>query len=463
MKIPERYKTLLNNTGLLFVGTFGSKMISFVMLPFYTTWLSIEDYGTSDLISVYSSILGILISLCIAEAIFVIPTGRNKKDQKLFFSSAVAYCVVSLAILVVLYLFIHFVFANNKMSFFSNIGSITLLCSTTILTSVVQQFCKSINKIKIFALTGIVNTICVAALGFILIRRYGLNGYVLSLVIANFVSLAFVIVAAKLREYFSISFISKSYLCELLKYSIPLIPNSVIWLIVSYVNRPIMEASLGMAAIGLFSLANRFPTLITTLYNNFSNSWQISVLQEYGKDGYENFYNRTCLAVFVALSICVSCVAIVIGPIIHLLFDENYYPTIEYIPWLCLSTPFMALSSIVGANFSAIKQSKYFFYSSIWSAGSAIVFNILLIPIIGLWGACISNLISFAVGAFSRLYYSRNIVRLKWISSYFLTTAITIATLVLQVFKSPIYLSIIILSLELIACLIIANRFMKTK
>ena len=463
MKIPERYKTLLSNTGLLFVGTFGSKMISFVMLPLYTSWLSVEDYGTSDIIVVYSTILGTLVSLCIAEAVFVIPTGRDKEDQKRFFSSAIAYGIVSLAILATLYLTIHFVFANNKMSFFSNIGYITLLCSTSVFSSVGQQFCKCINKIKIFAFTGIINTVSVATLGFLLIRNYGLMGYVLSIVIANIISLLYVFLVAKLYEYISIRSISKAHLLELLKYSIPLIPNSVIWLIVSYVNRPVMEASLGMAAIALFSLANRFPTLITTLYNNFSNSWQISVLQEYGKEGYENFYNRTCLAVFVALSICVSCIAIVIGPIIHLLFNENYYPTIDFIPWLCLSTPFMALASIVGANFSAIKQSKYFLYSSVWSAGSAIVFNILLIPIIGLWGACISNVVSFAVGALSRLYYSRNIVRFKWISVYILISVLTIATLALRFFHVPTLILIIIVSIEIIACVIVAKKIIIKK
>lgn len=405
MSISDKYKTLATNTGLLFVGSFGSKMISFFMLPLYTTWLSIDDFGTSDIITVYSTILVAIVSLCIAEAVFVIPTGKSCDDQKKYFSSSLVFGLISAAVLLLLYILIHLLGGSQTTSFFTNIGYISLLCGTTIYMSIAQQFCKCINMIRFFAFAGIIHTLCVAALGFILIKPFGLAGYVSSLVIANTLAFLYVLLRAKLYAYISVSAVSKEHLRELLRYSIPLIPNSIIWLIVSYINRPIMEAYMGMAAIGLFSLANRFPTLITTVYNNFSNSWQISVLQEYGKEGYERFYNRTCLAVFCGMCICVSIMAIAIGPLIHLLFNENYYPAIDYIPWLCLSTPFMALASIVGANFSAIKQSKYFFYSSVWSAGSAILFNALLIPVIGLWGACIASVMSFVIGAVSRVFY----------------------------------------------------------
>ena len=462
MKISEKYKILLSNTGFLFIGTFGSKMISFVMLPFYTTWLNIEDFGTSDIINVYSTILLSIISLCIAEAVFVIPSGRNKDDQRSFFSSSLLFGFFSSLLLVLLYFIVHFLCSNITTSFVANIGYITILCASTMVMSITQQFCKCINKIRVFAFAGIINTLCVACFGFLLIKTYGLDGYVSSLVLANIITLVYVFFSGKLYNYVSMKSVSKKHLYELINYSIPLIPNSIIWLIVSYINRPIMEAFMGLASIGLFSLANRFPTLITTIYNNFSNSWQISVLQEYGKDGYENFYNRTCLVVFIGMSLCVSITSIVIKPIIHILFNENYYPAIDYIPWLCLSTPFMALASIVGANFSAIKQSKYFFYSSIWSAGAAVLINAILIPIIGLWGACIASVMSFVIGALSRIIYARKIVRFQRGICYLIISTVTIITLLLASYTHTIIWSVFVILLELLF-IIAWIKFFQTK
>lgn len=460
MKISDKYKTLLSNTGLLLVGTFGSKMISFFMLPFYTNWLSIEDFGTSDIINVYSTILVSIISLCIAEAIFVIPTGRAKEEQKAFFSSSLLFGLGCSVVLFAFYVIINVWGGFSNSSFVSNIGYITLLSVTSIFMSIAQQFCKCINKIRVFAFAGIINTLCVAVLGFIFIKPFGLNGYVASLVIANIIALLYIFFRAKLFEYINIRSISKRHLLELLNYSFPLIPNSIIWLIVSYINRPVLEISLGMASVGLFSLANRFPTLISTIYNNFSNSWQISVLQEFGKKGYESFYNRTCVIVFIIMCICVSLLAIIINPVIHILFNENYYPTIEYIPLLCLSTPFMALASIVGANFSAIKQSKYFFYSSIWSAGCAILLNFVLIPVLGLWGTCFASVMSFAVGALSRIYYSRNIVKLKWHGVYLFFLVATLLTLILHLLNVPVAILVMIFSIEVCVCFLLIRFFL---
>ena len=51
----NKYKRLGKNTFLVFIGNTGSKLIALVMLPFYTSWLSVEDYGVTDIINVYVS------------------------------------------------------------------------------------------------------------------------------------------------------------------------------------------------------------------------------------------------------------------------------------------------------------------------------------------------------------------------------------------------------------------------
>src|SRR5690606_39636936 len=65
------------------------------------------------------------------------------------------------------------------------------------------------------------------------------------------------------------------------------------------------------------------------------------------------------------------------------------------------------------SNFSAIKQSKYYFYSSLWGALGSILFNFLLIPIYGLQGAAMSVVLSYAVMAISRIKYSWQFVQIR--------------------------------------------------
>ena len=41
---------LLKNTVIIMLGNFGTKLISFLLLPLYTSILSTEEYGTYDFI-----------------------------------------------------------------------------------------------------------------------------------------------------------------------------------------------------------------------------------------------------------------------------------------------------------------------------------------------------------------------------------------------------------------------------
>ena len=43
-------KRLIKNTGIIAIGNIGTKLISFLLLPLYTTLLSTAEYGTFDYI-----------------------------------------------------------------------------------------------------------------------------------------------------------------------------------------------------------------------------------------------------------------------------------------------------------------------------------------------------------------------------------------------------------------------------
>ena len=59
----NKYKTLVSNTMLISLGTFGSKLLVFFMVRFYTSYLTPADYGTADLITQTANLLFPLISL----------------------------------------------------------------------------------------------------------------------------------------------------------------------------------------------------------------------------------------------------------------------------------------------------------------------------------------------------------------------------------------------------------------
>ena len=82
----NKYVKLLKNTILVFGGNIGSKVITLLMMPLYTRWLSVEGYGITDMLTIYVTLLLSIVSCCIPEALFVFPSGQVDEKKKEYFS-----------------------------------------------------------------------------------------------------------------------------------------------------------------------------------------------------------------------------------------------------------------------------------------------------------------------------------------------------------------------------------------
>ena len=78
--LMNKYKTLLSNTLLISIGTFGSKILVFFMVRFYTGYLTPSDYGTADLITQTANLLFPIISLGITDGVFRFEKLRVQRD-----------------------------------------------------------------------------------------------------------------------------------------------------------------------------------------------------------------------------------------------------------------------------------------------------------------------------------------------------------------------------------------------
>ena len=64
----NKYIKLVKNSTVLLIANFGSKILSFLLIPFYTHVLTTEQYGTVDIITTTVSMVIPIITLSISEA-----------------------------------------------------------------------------------------------------------------------------------------------------------------------------------------------------------------------------------------------------------------------------------------------------------------------------------------------------------------------------------------------------------
>lgn len=408
----SRVKELGKNSFYIMIGTFGSKVIAFLMLPFYTRWLSVEDYGLTDILNVYSSLLVCLLTLSLHDAIFVYPVGKCHAKQALYFSTGLWTILYIFLTSIVITACCMLLFEIHN-TFWDNITFLLPMYFFTAVQTYLQQFCRSINKMRTFSYSGIIVTLFIAVFSFLFIPSFGVTGFVIATILSYAISSLFIIYAEKLYHYFIPKGWNRLIFNEMARYAIPLIPNTFMWWVLAAINRPILDSNLGLVGIGLFAVANKFPTLASQVSGIFTGAWQVSVLQEYGRGNFTSFYNKMG-NLYVSLLFLLSIIICILSKwLVEITTDVKFHEAWKYVPIMAIAVAFQGSSSHFGTVFSATKKSKYFLISSIVGALVSFVANLLLIPLIGLYGAAFSFTLSQLSIAIIRMYYSNKLIKIS--------------------------------------------------
>lgn len=458
----NKYKRLGKNSLLVFVGSIGSKLLAILMLPFYTAWLSVESYGDVDLVSTYVSLIMGMVTLCMTDAIFRFPQGRSSEEQRVFFSSGLA--VVSLSIVLfggVYYGLLKWVMGVRWGVFYAYAGYIYALLILSFLQLYLQQFSRSIDRMSVFVMSGVVLTFVIALSSLLLVPKWGVDGYLISQMIGFAASIFYTFFSIRIDHFLSYSSVSVSAMKEMLTYSIPMIPNATLWWILGTSNRLFLEYYHSTDIVGIFAVSNRFPSIITMVFNTFFLSWQISVLEEFEKPGFCTFYNRIMRMCFVLLLLVAFILSLSSYWLIRLFADEAYLDAWRYIPFLGLAAVFSSFSTLMGTMFMATKHTHYFLTTSLWGSLLCFGMNFLLIPLYGIMGATVSLLIAHFVILYLRIIKSDKYVYLEGKGCYLSQIVLILGAIIGMLFLDIWFLKLLLFSIFFIFFVGINRDFVK--
>ena len=150
----KEVKELAKNTGLLAIGQFGTKLLSFFLVPLYTYVLSTADYGTYDLMNTTVSLLVPILSLNICDSALRFPLDKDV-DRKQIFSICCLHMFASVlfgGILIGLnYYFDVISIVNDYPVLF------LLLFASNAISGFLNCFVRGIDKVKEVAISGVLN------------------------------------------------------------------------------------------------------------------------------------------------------------------------------------------------------------------------------------------------------------------------------------------------------------------
>lgn len=383
---------LISNTLIFTVGKFVSKLIVILMLPFYTSHLTSAEYSTSDLITNLCNLIIPIACLGVSEGIFRNAAARDG-DKESFFTNGVMLMIFgSLGFLALspllsltgyfndyIWLIICYVLASN-------------------IHSVCSQYVCAIGRTRLFARQGVLNTVLTVTLNiiFLAVLDMGINGYVLAIVLADFLTTLFVFFYARLYRAFKPRKISGAVMKDLLRFCLPLVPSTVFWWVTGVSDRYMVAYFCSSEENGLYAAAYKIPMLLMYVVTIFNDAWKLSAVNEADdRGGCEEFYSEIYKHYIAVMFVGGGAIAVMSRVFSRILFADSYFSAWIYISTLSAATVFTALDTFLGSAYFTVKKTSMSLYTALAGAVLNVAMNIWLIPKYGAMGASVATFASY--------------------------------------------------------------------
>lgn len=395
-------KELAKNTAIIMFGKMCTQFLSFFLLPLYTALLSTEEYGTFDYIITIVSLCIPIVFWQIEDAMFrfLVECRDNEEKKEEVISAAFNFVFRHILVATILYAFAYCVLNfQYKVFLYTNV-----IC--TYLSTLSLQTARGLGKNVIYSMGSFISASVTVVCNVIFIVVFGMraDGMLLALCVGNIMCFVYVFFTTRLYRYIRWKNTNLKKLKKMLGYSLPMIPNLLAWTVISTSDRLVLTTVLGAGATGIYSVANKFPSLFSTIYNIFNVSWtESAALHLKDKDG-EKFVSNvinSMFSFFAAIAIGIIACMPFAFPI---LVNSNYRDAYAQIPILILATMFNVIVGLYSVVYIALKQTGQIAKSSVFAAIVNVIVNIGLIQYIGIFAASVSTLVAYMVLAIYRYY-----------------------------------------------------------
>ncbi len=437
--------SFLKSTLLYSIGVFGSKVVLFILIPFYSFFLNKEELGQYDLVLISVTLLTPVITIQLADAVYRFLLLEKDKDPRTN--------IISSALRIVLLGYVVFCIVAFVLNFFLNFKyfyEFILLQLSSCLFFFFQQVTRGIENNRLYAIMGVVNSILIIGLSYLFVVFFNLKvgGILIALLIAQTVSVTFVVVFGKIYEFIKPQVYLGSLAKKLLRYSWPLLPNSISWWLIDLGNRYIILFFLSEEFNGIYAIAARYAGIIALFNSIFLLTWQDYAISDTDSEEDRLGKASTVFNRFMAFELsAIIVLSSAASYIIQWTTGSEFHNASNYLPILLLSAGISSFCAYYGALYLKAKNTLRVFTTTFIGGLVNITVSIFLINSIGLYAVSIGSVLGFTTTFLIRSRQFKLSINYK---VFFLSLVFYVIVLFVQYYDyNPLTIVFIILSLVL--------------
>ena len=192
--------------------------------------------------------------------------------------------------------------------------------------------------------------------------KMGIKGFLIAVIISDFISGVLLWIVGGLGNYFRLRYADREIMNIMIRFSLPLIPTTIMWTITGFSDRifvKYMDGPKGLTgdtAAGIYTAASKVPNLVSLVTAVFFQAWNMSAIMENGKKGvnkfYENVYDAYQSIMFIASAFLIFLMQPISAVLLNLSVHPEYRQAFNYTPGLIMGVLFMCLNQFLSSVYT---------------------------------------------------------------------------------------------------------------
>lgn len=410
------FRDILKHSGVYGIGQILTRMVSLVMLPLYTRFLTPADYGTIAILDLTSTVLSILVSGGLASALLRHQADATtpEAEHTLWWTGLLVITGTATAMVV------PGILLRSPLASFTlgpqelQGGYYYVLTLGNLWFSVLSQVFMLYFRVRKWSwsnvglsLGGLLLNVALNVY-FLAYRHWGIPGVLTG-------NLATVVVMTIIRFVMVAPWWSRVRFdlrlgLELSRFSIPLILALLLSTVMHQADRYLLRLFLDLDAVGTYSLAYQIGQGTNALFLvPFSTIWGVVLYDIAKQPGAKATFARVFEYYFYALLLFLFGVSLFVNPLLAVFATPEYAPAAGLVPVVCLSFVFFSIDEHFRVPALLAKRTVSMVPGTALGAAANIGLNLLLVPRFGVMAAAWVSVVTYMIFSGVSLYLCRRI------------------------------------------------------
>lgn len=382
-----------------------TKGMAFFSMPIFTRILSTADYGLVCVYSSWQDMLGIFITFGLSNSIFNVGLVKYACDKNNFCSSMIGllfvFFTLSSFLIIVFQDEIHNIIQlDAKYLYIMALSSLFVCVQNMWLLRERMEY--NYRSMTVFMLISSFGQVVLSVI-LVMIMDDKAMGKIIGTTIVSFLLGIYCFAHVINGNY---CFFKKKYWAFAVKYNFPMLPHFLAGIILSQVDRVMIQKMVGFSEAGIYTVAYSIAGVIY-IFNNALvssyNPWILKRLQSKCYDGISAVVNVIMFLYWIPMLLIILFAPEVMG----LIAPSDYYDGIYIIPSVVCSMFFILLFNVFAPIEHFSLKTKFLGLASIVAALLNVLLNYIFINMFGYFAAGYTTLICYMIYALAHWCYMK--------------------------------------------------------